>query len=244
MAISYFPSSADAARYRRLRHLGRALNERILQTVPSRAFDEIGEALGVRRNGTLVFETEDVTSVLADSCLYDWYEDGKNVVQQYAEAHPAKPGTDEAYLLAAYCRAKYRLLATQSAVPDSGLYCFDALNREELFLMDQAFSHSLTTEATAVLATRTVPLGPYWMTGGAALPVVSSEELRSAIRQTEKPSTRDIDEGPAPFPTLIIRACLNAGTAEHIVYSGADSMLKERPRIPSPPGSKRRPRLI
>jgi hypothetical protein len=76
MAISYFPSSADAERYRRLRTLGRTLSDRIFKTVPHNAYDEIAEVLGILRNGTLVFETEDVAGVLADSCVYDWYEDG------------------------------------------------------------------------------------------------------------------------------------------------------------------------
>jgi hypothetical protein len=38
----------------------------------------------------------DVSSVLQDCCLYDWFEDGRNLVQRYAEAHPANPETEEA----------------------------------------------------------------------------------------------------------------------------------------------------
>jgi hypothetical protein len=140
MGISFFPNPTDVNRYRRLRALGRALNEKVLDTVP--AYNEIGDAIGMRRQGKIVFETEDESSVLADCCLYDWHEDGKNLIQRYAEAHPANPGTDEAYLFNAYRQAEYRILTLQSRVLDAGIYCYDVLNEEELFLMDLAFSRS------------------------------------------------------------------------------------------------------
>ena len=63
--------------------------------------EEVGDAIGIRHNGVLVFASEDMSSVLMDCCLYDWFEHGRNVVQRYSEAHPAKPGTDEGYLLLA-----------------------------------------------------------------------------------------------------------------------------------------------
>jgi hypothetical protein len=93
------------------------LNHRILKTIPRQALDEIGDALGIRRHGVLAFDSEDMTSVMTDCCLYDWYEKGKNLVQRYAEPHPATPGTNESYLLQAYLHAKYRILMVQSAVP-------------------------------------------------------------------------------------------------------------------------------
>jgi hypothetical protein len=64
MGISFFPNPTDVNRYRRLRALGRALNQKVLDTVPPRAFNAIGDAIGMRRHGTMVFETEDESSVL------------------------------------------------------------------------------------------------------------------------------------------------------------------------------------
>ena len=101
------------------------LNHRIIKTIPRQAYDEIGDALGIRSNGVLVFDSEDMTSVMMDCCLYDWYGNGKNLIQRYAETHPAAPGTDESYLLQACLQAKYRILVPQSAVPGAGLHCQD-----------------------------------------------------------------------------------------------------------------------
>jgi hypothetical protein len=246
MGVSFVPTPTDVERYRRLRALGRVLSERIFHTVPARAYEEIGDAIGVRRNGVLVFESEHMASVMSDCCIYDWLQDGKNVVQRYVEAHPAKPGTDEAYLLAAYSQAKYGLLTIQKGVLDAGIYCHDVLNREELFIMDQAFSRSLMNGGVA-LATRTVCLGDYSMTGGAALPIMSAD-IEPILLAIDHAVTVESCDGPSVIPTAIARACLKAGAAEYVEYADTeytDTVVrrKERPRMPSWPGSKRRRRL-
>jgi hypothetical protein len=84
------------------------------------------------------------------------------------ETHPAEPGTDEHYLLNRYLHAQYRVLIVESAAPGAGIACRDLLhNKEDLFVMDLGLSRS-DPEGRA-FATRTVPLGEYWMTTGAGL---------------------------------------------------------------------------
>jgi hypothetical protein len=178
MNSPFSPTSKDVERYRRLRALAMDLNHRIIKIIPRRAFEEVGEAIGIRHNDVLVFDSEDMSSVLMDCCLYDWFERGRNVVQRYAEEKPAKPGTDEGYLLQAYLRAKYRILVVRSAVPGAGLHCRDVLNNEELFVMDLGLSQSAKAGKT-VFATRTIHLGEYSMTSGAGLPINSK---RAALR--------------------------------------------------------------
>lgn len=169
----------------------------------------------------------DVTSVMADCCLYDWYEDGKNLVHRYAAMHPAETGTDESYLLGVYLQAKYRILAVQSAVPGGGIYCQDLLNRrEELFVMDLALSQSL--QGDDVIATRTIPLGEYWMTGGAALPINSTKAVADAIRRIED-GKEEMPEVPGGLSLWFVRTCLAAGAADHISYkTGGASSSKPR----------------
>src|SRR5216683_2940391 len=116
MGTLFSPTPKDVARYRRLRALSIDLNHRIITTIPRQAFDDVGDAIGILRNGVLEFDSTDMTSVLMDCCLHDWFDNGKNVVQRYSETHPSKPGTDECHLLNAYLQAKYRVLVVQSAV--------------------------------------------------------------------------------------------------------------------------------
>ena len=85
MRSSFSPTRQDVERYRSLRALSMALNHKIIKTIPRQAYDEIGDALGIRRHGVLEFDSEDMTSVMMDCCLYDWYENGKNLIQRYAD---------------------------------------------------------------------------------------------------------------------------------------------------------------
>ncbi len=99
MGTDYSPTLDDVERYRRLRVLSMDLSHRMIKTIPRKALQEVGHAIGIMRQGVLVFDTEDMASVLMDCCLYDWSENGKNPIQRYAQLHPAKPWTDEDLLL-------------------------------------------------------------------------------------------------------------------------------------------------
>lgn len=240
MATSFSPTRQDVERYRSLRALSMELNHRILKTIPRQALDEIGDALGIRRHGVLIFDSEDMTSVMTDCCLYDWYENGKNLVQRYAEAHPATPGTNESYLLQACLHARYRILMVQSAVPGAGVHCQDVLNGGELFLMDLAMSQNVPS-VHAALATRTIPLGEYWMTGGAGLPISSKKSILDALLRIEGEYDKPL-KGPGGVALPIARACLAAGAADYITYESAEASLRKPRREPRWPGFKRRRR--
>lgn len=234
------PTRQDVERYRRLRALGLDLNHRIIKTIPRQAYDEVGDAIGVLHNGVLVFDSTDMTSVMMDCCLYDWFENGKNLVQRYAETHPASPATDESYLLQACLQAKYRILVVQSAVPGAGIHCQDVLNGGELFLMDLALSQSVPN-VNAALATRTIPLGEYWMTSGAGLPVSSKKSILDALRRIDTEHYQPL-EGPGGVALSIARACLAAGAADHITYESTEASSRKPRRQPRWPGFKRRRR--
>jgi hypothetical protein len=91
METHFSPSRQDVDRYSRFRALSTDLNNKIVRTIPERAYHEVGDAIGILHNGELVLDSEDMICVMMDCCLYDWFEDGKNLVQRYAEMHPAKP---------------------------------------------------------------------------------------------------------------------------------------------------------
>lgn len=237
MGTSFSPTRQDVERYRSFRALSLELNHRIIKTIPRQAYDEIGDALGIRRNGVLVFDSEDMTSVMMDCCLYDWYGNGKNLIQRYAETHPAAPGTDESYLLQACLQAKYRILVAQSAVPGAGLHCQDVLNGGELFLMDLAMSQSIPS-GNAALATRTIPLGEYWMTGGAGLPISAKKSILDALRRIGTEHYKPL-EGPGAVALSIARACLAAGAADYITYESTEASSRKPRRQPRRPGFKR-----
>jgi hypothetical protein len=216
MPVSFSPTQADVARYTRLRALSKDLNHKIVKTVPPQAYTDIGRAIGILHDGVLVFGSMDMSHVLMDCCLYDWVKDGKNVMQRYVGSHPASQGTDQRCLFDAYLQAKYRILVSQSVAPGAGLYCLDILdilNKEELFIMDVGLSRSVPG-ANHVFASRTIPLGEYWMTTGAGLPIHSKKTVQAAI---SRPGEKQL-----PLPLAIVRACLAAGAADYVAYEDVE----------------------
>ena len=220
----FTPTLEDVDRYRRLRAASRALNEKLVNTIPHEAYEDIGTALGIMRNGVLVFDNEAESSVMADCCLFEWYENGENLVQRYAKAHHANLSVDERYLLDAFQRAEYRILSAQSVVRGAGLRFRDVLTEEDLFVMDTAMSHGEDARG-AVLATRTIPLGEYWMTGGAGVPVQPSKEFCAALKRIKENPPELAEYG---FGLLVVRAALDCGAADNIRYAGASAPPKKR----------------
>jgi hypothetical protein len=197
------------------------LNSKIIKTIPRQMCFDVGAAIGILRNGVLEFDSKDMTSVLMDCCVYDWYEGGKNVVQRYSETHSARPGTNERYLLDAYLQAKYRVLVVQSAVPGAGLHCEDVLNDEELFLMDVGLSRSIKG-ANAAFASRTIPLGEYSMSSGAGLPINSRKAALDVLSQFEN-EKHELPASPGSVPLLIVRTCLGTGAADNVAYENIEA---------------------
>jgi len=216
MSNRFIPSPQDVAGYRAFRALSMELNHKMVKTIPNRAFNEIGAALGVLRDGVLLLDNMDLGTVLMDCCLYDWFENGVNLVRRYATAHPARPGTDEERLLSAYLQAKYRILVTGTPVAGCGIHCRDILNEEDLFLMDIGLSGAVD-DGVAAIATRTIQLGEFHITTGAGLPISSRDSMLEALDgiETEQLSASD---GPGGVSFLIARSCIRAGGAKRLRY--------------------------
>jgi len=220
-------TTEEVARYERLRAASRRLNHRILKTLPRQAAGEIGAALGILRNEVLVFDTMDVTSVLMDCCLFDWVRGGKNAVERFAGNPFAPLSADERYLLQAYQKARYRLLFVETQARGAGVGCLDILANERIFLMDVAFSESVPEGAPLALATRTIPLGPYWMTSGAGLPIANKETV-AALRRKLHIIGDDVSKmDPHLLSLEVVRTCLDSGAAEHVRYEGPESPEEE-----------------
>ena len=91
-----------------------------------------------------------------------------------------------------------------------------------------------------MLASRTIPLGKYWMTGGAALPI-DSEPVLEALSQMVPEKHQPVD-GPGAVPLMIVRACLAGGAADYVSSQSTEVKRTTLRREPRWPGSKRRRR--
>jgi hypothetical protein len=214
----YGRAGADSLVYPRLCAAGMRLNRALTGTIPREAMDAIGAALGLVREGTFVFENENVMAAMMDCCLYDWAPGGRNLVRTYAEEHPAREDPDEREVLEAALNARYTLLRPTRRVPGAGIFAHDATSGEELFLMDIGLSTSPLLEGIA-LATRIMPHDGYWTTTGAGLPVDgrTADRITAVLGIRSEMPAADLREAlREPRNILrVVRTCLDAGMAEH-----------------------------
>jgi SEC-C motif len=222
MGTNWSVSSRDVERYKQLRACAAELNHRVLEVLPREAILEMGRALGILRQGVLMFDTEDMTCVLMDCCLFDWLRDGVNAMEKYRHDHASQLDTDESCLLQAYGRAQYRILRPEAVHRGAGLDCYDLLSRERLFLMDVGLSLSAQPGAP-MLASRTVPVDSYWMTTGAALPITDRETGKAIIRKLEEFDRDGISLQAREVSLAITRTCLDCGAAEHVGYEQVEA---------------------
>jgi hypothetical protein len=222
---TFIPSTADVERYQRLRGRARDLNSKIVKTIPREAIQQVAEAIGRLHQGVLVFDSEDESNVLMDCCLFDWIREGKNLIKKYVENHPPAPGTAEHELLEAYLKAKYRIVVPQSRVEGAGAHFLDLLSGEELFIMDIGLSRIPTLGA---YATRTIPLGRFWMTGGAVLPT-GSDAIKTAIDRLT--NERLVEKGrftdPHKAALVFVRTLLESGASKHVVYETVENQRRQ-----------------
>jgi SEC-C motif len=224
LTSTFVPSTVDVERYKRLRGLARDLNSRIVKTIPQEAIQQVAEAIGRLHGGVLVLDSEGESNVLMDCCLFDWTRKGKNLIEKYAENHPPTPGTAEHELLEAYQQAKCRVVIPQSRVPGAGVHFVDLLTGEELFIMDIGLSH---IPIQVAYATRTIPLGQFWMTGGAGLPT-GSEAIKIGIDRLTK--RRLVEEGKLTDPhkaaLVFVRTLLESGASKRVAYETEENLQR------------------
>ncbi len=216
------------AQYRRFREVARQLNQRLVKSLDNDAIHESGRRLGILRRGVLVFETEDMTSVLMDYAIHHYFSgDGRNAVQRYLDLSPPPADSEEMAALRAKAGIRYSLLQVAGVFRGFGIEADDLLRSERLLLIDIGFGD--TAQRGIVLAGNVVCRGSFWMTTGAALLVTADvlETLAGPIRQafgTKPEGFRALDRArQAELATLVIRTCLQKGMAERVAYEDPGS---------------------
>jgi hypothetical protein len=208
--------------YLRLRHLGRSLNHKLVDTLNKEDLEEGGRRLGLLRGRTMYFETEDETSVLMDFCIYNIQRDGRNAVQRYVETSSPRPGSDEATLLDAMQRAYYSIVQIIGLERGVGVVVRDTLRGDEGFLCDVGYGN--TASRNALLAGRILPFDGFLTTGGASLPVngAAAKRLGQGLDRLFDESTdftRLTPDQEADLAAMVIRACRETGASSQIIYA-------------------------
>jgi hypothetical protein len=237
------------ARYKHLREVGLALNNRLMKVVSRKDMDVGGKKLGILKKNVLVLDTEDEIAVFADYCIYDVRRQGMNAVERFLAESPPPPDSDEMVLLQAMRQARFSLFAVESVEPGVGVHVRDLLREEPLFIVDVGFSRS--TRAGMVLAARVMAPDGIVCTTGAALPAgVLTAANQATFLQAMAAGFKGKDlrhlspEKASEFTATVIRTCLRQGAAERIEYvEPRDRKWSDHrgARRPGPPSAGRAP---
>ena len=217
------------SRYKQLRKVGRNLNDKLVKRLSKDVLYEGGRRLGIVQSGTLVFNSEDETSVLMDYCLYDVRHKGRNAVEQYLIDSLPDPESVEMTCLRAMQHAIYSLFVVESVESGLGVTVRDLLSDESALMADMGFGR--TGQPGLVFASRMLSRGGFLMTGGAALPIaVLPPDQQDAVTKELLQAAAPDDDGyfdPAP----LIQACLRQGCSSQIQYQEPTGRLVGQQRL-------------
>ncbi len=215
--------------YKHLRKVSTKLNHKIVQTLSKEVLHEGGKKLGILQSGTLVFNTEDETSVLMDYCLYDVRRKGRNAVEQYLIETPPDPESDEMTCLRAMQHATYSLFIVESVERGFGVTVRDLRSNETLLVVDMGFGS--TAQAGLLFASRLLPLDGFSVTSGATLPigVLPPDQQETIAKELLRGFALD-DDGYFD-PASLISACLDRDCSSHVQYQEptGNSIKQQRP---------------
>ncbi len=204
------------AHYKRLRAAGRKLSDKLVARLPKDVLEEGGRKLGIFREGTFVFDTEDEMAVLMDYCIYDVRRKGRNAIEQYLIESPPDPESIEMEHLRAMQHATYSIFFVESVIRGVGVTVRDILSEATLLIIDMGFAS--TAVPGALFASRLLRHEDFAMTGGAAIPIGAVPESEQAAVANELSRAVAVDAGGYFDPAPLICRCRQLGCTSDIQY--------------------------
>lgn len=223
--ISLFKDDELLNRYKRLREVGRNLNNHLVTLVPRAALLECGKKLGLVQGKALVLDDEEELSILFDYCLHNYRRGGKNIIERYLETSPTLATADEMILLKGKLSSYYSLFSIEEVHQGRGATLRDILRNKTLLLMDLGIGKSAVPGL--LFAGRVIPLADFHMTTGTFIPVSNKglieKEIMSIVNKFLRHSKQAGDSIFSPgqeaaLAAQIIRVLLRAGSLDRMIY--------------------------
>jgi len=192
-------------RYQMLRQLGIRIGSTLVKRLSKEVIEEGASKLGMLVGNTIVFESEDMSSVLMDYCIYHVYRNGRNAIEDHLISSPPELGTDEHLWLQAMQHSRYCLIRFENIVPGAGAWIQLLGSQESCFLADMGLA--ATASPDWILATRLLFFENFCCTGGAGLPVGAAHSRRTkAIVKRATSLLKQRNPDPAPIIEQLLRS--------------------------------------
>lgn len=161
--------NAALARYRHLREISRRHHSGALKFLAKEAPLHHARRLGLASGRTILLDSMDELTLAYDLAMYTAPPGRSRAIDRYARSVRLPPGSDEAVMLDAMCRARFAILLVERRHPCAGLIVTDVCRDIELWMMDEGLERSLSDGA--VYATRYYLPEGFAMTAGVGMPI-------------------------------------------------------------------------
>jgi hypothetical protein len=214
--------SALLETYTHKRQVSSRLSNDFVRVLENDDINEAGRRLGVLQDGTLVLDSEDEICVVVDFAIRHLYRDGKNAIERYPEFIGRTLDAEELDVVRRMAASRYRVLEMNDIEPGVGLMVTDRLRRDSGLVVDRSLS--VPASVGRIFVGSIVEWDGYWATTGALLPMteqVWARLERPIHKRFGKPGAKFQNLDPTKHADLAawcIRACLEAGMAQHVAY--------------------------
>jgi len=216
-AVAAMSRDEVMARYRTLREISKQHHAKVLDFLSQDAILHQGRRLGLLVGKTFVLDNMDDLNLAFDLAIYTAPLGRSRAIDRYANAARLAPGSDEALVLDAMCRARFALVRIERRHAAAGLIVKDVIRRINYWLVDEGLESSVPDGS--IFATRLFAPEGFSMTAGVNVPFdlpLLKDVLAEVPQLLRKPSAEVSDD--RRFAEAIYRLALASGVMERVAY--------------------------
>ncbi len=205
------------ARYRILREISKRHHSKVLDFLSPDAIFHHGRRLGLLVGKTFVLDNMDDLNLAFDLAIHTAPMGRSRAIDRYANAARLAPGSDEALVLEAMCRARFAMVRIERRHAAAGLIVKDVIRRINYWLVDEGLESSVPDGS--VFATRLYTPEGFSMTAGVNVPLdlpLLKDVFAEVPQLLRKPSAEVADD--RRFAEAIYRLALASGVMERVAY--------------------------
>jgi len=216
-AVAAMSRDEVMARYRTLREISKQHHAKVLDFLSPDAILHQGRRLGLLVGKTFVVDNMEDLNLAFDLAIYTAPLGRSRAIDRYANAARLAPGSDEALVLDAMCRARFALVRIERRHAAAGLIVKDLIRRINYWLVDEGLESSVPDGS--IFATRLFAPEGFSMTAGVNVPFdlpLLKDVLAEVPQLLRKPSAEVSDD--RRFAEAIYRLALTSGVMERVAY--------------------------
>jgi len=216
-------SEQTKERYLHLRSRSRDIQKTMTPLIDREMFLVSAKSLGVFNGKTMIDDSKDTLSVVADYCVYGNLKQRRKLLKTYRSRHTKSIDPVCKELLDAMDNARYAVLFCQGTLPDLGVQMENLLTGEVIRLIDINLAETIKS-GLVICSYIIAPYGMY-MTTGSPLLVPEKTAMMGIARIIDEYISNNqlqpngIIDGHGEFAARVISTLLRYEAMEHIKYS-------------------------